>query len=65
MKEYARMPDVYMHAYAQPQTIQSILNEDLDLESVPPAVIARGIELWPTFLSDTHATCSLRNPRLA
>ena len=53
MKEYERMPGKYVQAYAQPQTIQSILNVESDLESVPQSVFAKSVGLWPMFLNET------------
>ena len=53
MKERTRMPGRYAHAYAQPQTIESILNVKSDLESVPQSVFAKGVELWPMFLNES------------
>jgi len=53
MKEYARMPGKYVQAYARPQAIQSILNVESSLESVPQSVFAKGVGLWPMFLNET------------
>jgi hypothetical protein len=53
MKEYARMPGKYVQAYARPQAIQSILNVESSLESVPQSVFAKGVGLWPMFLNES------------